>query len=96
LFHLHRNDKLEQAAADCSRKGEAWACPAGVEADPDHREARDAADEALVVRNVFFGVGAAALVSGVVVWLATPGGEKVRVGAAPLAGGAVGSARVVF
>ncbi len=96
VFHLHRNNKLEQAASECTRKGDAWACPAGVQADPRHQDARDAADSALLIRNVLFGVGGAAIASGVAIWIATPSKEKVQLGAVPLPGGAAGSARFRF
>ena len=96
VFHVYRNNKLEQAASKCTRTGDGWTCPAGTQADPKHRDARDAADTALVVRNVLLGVGAAAVISGATLWLTMPSEEKVQVSAVPLPGGAAGSARFRF
>ncbi len=96
VFHVYRNNKLEQAASKCTRTGDGWTCPAETQTDPKHRDARDAADTALVVRNVLFGVGAAAVISGATLWLTLPSEEKVQVSAMPLPGGAAGSARLRF
>ncbi len=96
VFHVYRNNKLEQAASKCTRTGDGWSCPAGAQSDRNHRDARDAADTALVVRNVLFGVGAAAVITGATLWLTLPSEEKVQVGAVPLPGGAAGSARFRF
>lgn len=68
VFHVRRNEKLDDAAAGCTRTGGGWSCPPALENDPDHRELKDDAAKAETWRNVAFGVGAGALVAGGVWW----------------------------
>lgn len=68
VFHVRRNDKLDEAAAGCTRTGGGWSCPASLEDDPTHQDLKDQAEKAELWRNVAFGVGAGALVAGGVWW----------------------------
>lgn len=68
VFHVRRNDKLDEAAAPCTRTGSGWSCPAGLDKDPEHQRLKDDAQKAEVWRNVALGVGAGALIAGGVWW----------------------------
>ena len=69
VFHLRRNEKLDDAAAGCTRTGGGWSCPPALENDPAHQELKDDAQKAETWRNVAFGVGAGALIAGGVWWV---------------------------
>ncbi|MBK8996913.1 MAG: hypothetical protein IPM35_14355 [Myxococcales bacterium] len=69
VFHLRRNEKLDDAAAGCTRTGGGWSCPPSLENDPAHQELKDDAQKAETWRNVAFGVGAGALIAGGVWWV---------------------------
>ncbi|MBK7581297.1 MAG: hypothetical protein IPI67_13915 [Myxococcales bacterium] len=68
IFQVRRNDKLDEAAAGCTRTGSGWQCPKALENDPNHQDLKDQAASAGVWRNVALGVGASALVAGGVWW----------------------------
>ncbi len=99
VFHLRRNEKLADAASNCVRRGDGWACPPSLENDPAHREARDQAATAEIVRNVLLGVGAAAVATGGVWWALSDGGERTpptAVAVGPTVGGAAARLRMSF
>ncbi|MCA9595229.1 MAG: PEGA domain-containing protein [Myxococcales bacterium] len=83
VFHLRRNEKLSDAAADCIRQGNGWSCPPALEHDPAHQEAKDQASSAELARNVLFGVGAAAALTGGVWWALSSGKERTQVAITP-------------
>jgi len=85
VFHVRRNDKLDDAAASCTRSGAGWSCPPALENDARHRELKDDASRAETWRNVAFGVGASALVAGGVWWALGSSSEprSVAVGVQP-------------
>jgi len=76
-FHLERNEKLDEAAAGCTRSGDAWECPRSLERDPTHRALKDDAARAELWRNIGLGVGLSALTAGGV-WLALGSGAEKR------------------
>lgn len=79
VLHVRRNDKLDDAAAGCTRTGAGWSCPSSLENDPAHRELKDDANRAELWRNVAFGVGASALAAGGVWWALDGGSSEQRV-----------------
>lgn len=79
VLHVRRNDKLDEAAAGCTRTGAGWSCPASLENDPSHRELKEDAERAERWRNVALGVGAGALVAGGVWWALDGSSSESRV-----------------
>jgi tetratricopeptide (TPR) repeat protein len=98
LFHIRRNDKLEDAANGCDRNDDGFVCPDSLRTDPEHRDAIDAAERAALARDVLIGVGVAAWGAGALWWVLDSRSPERPISAtlSPSAGGASARVRVAF